>query len=167
MPLSRLLALSCLLLATATWADETAEVQKLIRQGDLPAALRRAERAGAAQPLDASVRFQQGVVLMDLHRDADALAVFQSLAEEFPDLADPYNNIALLHARAGRLEPARAALEQALRNDPAHTLARQNLGEVYLRLAIQSWETAASAVPGDKGLLRRLELARQVALAPR
>lgn len=163
----RLIVLSCLAVATAAVADEAAEVQKLIRQGDLPAALRRAERAGSAQPLDAPVRFQQGVVLMDLHRDADALAVFQRLSEDFPDLADPFNNIGLLYARAGRLEPARAALEQALRNDPAHAVARANLGEIYLRLAIQSWEAAASAVPGDKGLQRRLQLARELTQAPR
>ena len=33
----RLIVLSCLAVATAAVADEAAEVQKLIRQGDLPA----------------------------------------------------------------------------------------------------------------------------------
>ena len=51
-------------------------------------------------------------MLMDQQRDAAALEVFMQLTQEYPGLPDPYNNIALLHARAGRLEAARQALER-------------------------------------------------------
>ena len=158
-----LMAALALLPARAARADEAAEVQKLIRAGDLPGALKRAEAAAAAQPHDASVRFLEGVILIDLKRDDQALDVFQHLTEDFPDLPDPYNNIALLQARAGKLDAARIALETALRNDPNHAVARTNLGEIYLRLAIQAWETVAAATPGDATLQRKLKLARELA----
>jgi len=120
-----------------------------------------------AQPgqRDAQARFQQGVELMDLRRDDEALAVFEALAQEFPELPDPLNNIALLHARAGRLEPARLALEAALRNDPGHRLARANLGQVHLMLAVQAWERAATAGPLEPAMQRLLDGARALLAA--
>jgi Flp pilus assembly protein TadD len=141
-------------------ADAAAEVRELVTKGDLAAALARAEKGVAANPRDAQVRFAQGVVLMDLQRDDEALALFTRLAQEYPELPDPYNNIALLQARAGRLEPARQALEVALRNDPRNRLARANLGQVHLMLAVQAWELAAADGPPDAALQRKLQGAR-------
>lgn len=165
MRLRSLLLPLLLLVSGAGRADEAAEVQKLVRGGDLAAALQRAERASAADPQNAKLRFLKGVILLDQKQDDAALAVFQSLAEDFPELPEPYNNIALLDARAGRLDQARAALETALRNDPSMLTARQNLGDVYLQLAVQAWAAVASATPADVALQRKLRLAREV-LAP-
>jgi tetratricopeptide (TPR) repeat protein len=128
----------------------------------LESRLQWAQRQAAANPRDAQARFLVGVVLMDLQRDDEALPYFQRLAQEFPELPDPQNNIALLHARAGRLESAREALESALRNDPEHHLARVNLGQVYLMLAVQAWEHAAAAAPLEPAMQRRLEGARSL-----
>jgi tetratricopeptide (TPR) repeat protein len=108
----------------------------------------------------AQERFMQGVALMDQQSDAAALEVFVQLTQEYPGLPDPYNNIALLHARAGRLESARQALEEALRYDPGHRTARANLGRVHLMLAVRSWELAAAAGPLDAQTQRLLEGAR-------
>ena len=141
-------------------ADESTAIRELLARGDAAAALPRAERAVAANARDAQVRFLLGVALMDLRRDGDAMQVFVRLAQDHPDLPDPLNNIALLEARAGRLELARAALEAALRADPSHRLARSNLGHVHLMLAIQAWEQAATLGPLDPAVLRRLEAAR-------
>lgn len=131
------------------------------------AALQQAAEAAAAAPQNASLRFRHGLALLDLKRDDEALQVFERLTQDFPELPEPYNNIALLHVRAGRLEPARLALEAALRNDPAHALARRNLGDVYLLLALQAWEAAAEALPADRALQQRLTLARELAAAAR
>jgi Flp pilus assembly protein TadD len=149
-----------LLHAVAARADEAGEVRALISRGDLQAALARAEKATAANPRDAQARFLQGVVLMDLKRDDQALALFMQLAQEYPELPDPYNNIALIHARAGRLDEAERALETALRNNPGYRVARGNLGLVHLMLAVQSWEMAAAGAPTDPSLQRRLQAAR-------
>jgi Flp pilus assembly protein TadD len=147
-------------MASPAKADEAGDVRALIARGDLPAALQRTERAIASHPGDAAMRFLRGVVLMDLQRDDEALAVFTELGQEYPELPDPYNNIALLQVRAGRLEQARQSLETALRNDPGHRTARANLGQVHLMLALQAWEQAARAGPLDPPLQRKLEGAR-------
>jgi Flp pilus assembly protein TadD len=152
-------AASCLV-TTGVHADEATEVRALITRGELPAALVRAEKAIAAQPRDAAMRFLRGVTLMDLGRDAEALAVFTLLTQEHPDLPDPYNNIGLLQARAGHPEAALAALQLALRCDPGHRTARANLGQVHLMLAAQAWDELARSGPVDAVLRRKLDAAR-------
>ena len=161
MRLARLVTLAGLSLgAAAAMADETTEVRALLTRGDLNAALQRVERASAADPRDTQLRFLHGVVLMDLQRDAAALEIFTALSQEYPELPDPLNNIALLHARAGAFELARQALESALRNDPGHRLARANLGQVHLLLAVQAWERLGAQGPLDATLRRQLDGAR-------
>lgn len=158
------LAALCLVAGVAH-ADEAAELRALLTRGEPGAALQLAERALVSRPRDVSLRFLQGVALMDLRRDADALAHFTTMTQDYPELPDPYNNIALLQARAGRLEAARLALESALRNDPGHRTARMNLGEVHLMLAAQAWELALANAPVDVRLLRRLEAVRALLAA--
>lgn len=153
------LAALCLV-AGAAHADEAAELRALLTRGEPAAALQLADRALVARPRDVSLRFLRGVALMDLRRDTEALAHFTAMTQDYPELPDPYNNIALLQARAGRLEAARLALESALRNDPGHRTARTNLGEVHLMLAAQAWELATASGPVDPQLLRRLEAVR-------
>lgn len=158
--LLRLFAAALLLASATARADILTEVQNLAAKGDLAGALRATEAAAAADPRNTQARFLRAVVLMDLQRNAEALAAFTLLSQEFPELPEPYNNLALLQVRAGQLELARQALETALRNDPGHRTARANLGEVHLMLAVQAWEQAATVGPLDARLMRRLDAAR-------
>lgn len=173
-----------LLVALVLWAAchagsalanaEVRAVQDLLANGQPQLALQRLEaRAaqahaadGAAAGVDAELRFLRGVALMDLRRDAEALAWFERMTQDLPELPDPFNNIALLHVRGGRLEPARQALETALRNDPSFRVARANLGLVHLMLAVQAWDQVAASGPVDPQLARRLEGARALLSSP-
>ncbi|MBL8343059.1 MAG: tetratricopeptide repeat protein [Rubrivivax sp.] len=153
--------------------EEITAIHDLLARGHAQAALERLQaRQGplvlvnGAPGDEAELRFLHGVALMDLGRDAQALAWFERMAQDHPELPDPYNNIALLHVRAGRLEPARQALEAALRNDPSFRTARANLGLVHLMLAVQAFEQVAAGGPVDWQLTRRLEGARALLAAP-
>lgn len=136
------------------------EVQRLLSAGRGEEALLRAEQALAAAPSDARTQFVLAVVLMELGRDTQARPLFEQLSQQFPELPDPLNNIALLEVRAGRLEVALRALEAALRNDPGHRAARANLAEVHLMLAAAAWERLAEDAPLEPRLARRLEAVR-------
>jgi len=142
------------------------EVTRLVAAGRAQEALQRAEFALQTSPRDAQTRFVHAVVLMELQRDAQALAAFSQLAQEFPELPEPLNNIALLQVRAGRLDAARATLEAALRNDPGHRAARANLAEVHLMLARAAWEQLAQSGPLDASLARRLDAVKALLAAP-
>ena len=143
------------------------DIEKLYRAGNPTQALREADAAIAAQPRAAPIRFLKGVMLVDLNRRAEAKAVFTALSEDFPELPDPYNNLAVLLAAEGQLNEALAALQAALRNDPTHRTARENLGDVHLALAIQAWNAAQSGDDQtDAELRRKLRLARQIQTQP-
>jgi hypothetical protein len=61
------------------------------------------------------------------------------------------------------LPNALLALQTAVRNDPTHRLAQENLGDLYLILAQQSWAAAQAAGKGDNtDLVRKLRLAREI-----
>jgi Flp pilus assembly protein TadD len=132
--------------------------------GPASAALQQARQAAAADPGNPKVRFALGVLLIDAQQDAEAMELFVAMTEQFPSLPEPFNNIALLHARSGRWDAAREALESALRNDPGHRVARENLGDVHLQLALQAWG-AAAAGNGGPGLQHKLKIGRELAEA--
>lgn len=159
------LCLGLLAAGAPAFAAEVDEIRARLGSGDPAGALQLAERAAGAAPRDAELQFLRGVALMDLQRDAEAMAQFERMSQEYPELPDPWNNIALLQVRAGRVAEARVALETALRNDPSHRTARANLGLVHLMLARQAWEQLAASGPVDALLARRLEGVRQL-LAP-
>jgi len=154
-----------LLMTGIAAANEADQAREMLARGDTQGALARAEQGLAREPDNAQLRFLQGVVLMDLGRDAQALNVFRELNQLYPELPDPLNNIGLLQARAGLLENAQQSLQSALRADPQHRAARANLGYVHLMLAVQAWELAAASMP-DAALLRRLEGARALLALP-
>lgn len=155
-----------LLHAPLAQADDAGDIQRLIGAGRLAEALARSSAAVASPTADARVRFLHGVVLMDLQRDAEAQRIFETLTQSHPQLPEPFNNLATLHARAGRWDLARAALETALRNDPRHALVRENLGDVYLQLALQSWRAASDAGRSDGLLRRKIRVAQDLSAPP-
>ena len=98
-------------------------------------------------PGDARLRFLKGLALFQLKRMADAEHEFNGLIEEFPELPEPYNNLAVVRAAQGNLEGARDALEAAIRSVPDYAVAYQNLGDLYLQLAAQRWRHAQKLAP--------------------
>jgi Flp pilus assembly protein TadD len=152
--------------AGAARADDAADIRLLLTRGELAAALARAESASQAQPSNVQLRFLKGVVLMDLQRNAQALELFNGMSQDFPELPEPFNNIALLQVRQGQPELARQALEAALRNDPSHRQARVNLAQVHLILAANALQLATVATPGDAALQQKLEAVRALLAVP-
>jgi Flp pilus assembly protein TadD len=144
-------------------SDPRAEIERLYRNGDGAQALQRLSEAMAAQPGNPQLRFLQGVLLADSGPRAQAEQVYERLTQDYPELPEPYNNLAALYASEGRLDEARNALETALRNAPGYATAEENLGDVYVRLAQRAYQQAGSGRPE---LERKLQLVRALAAVP-
>ena len=138
------------LLPPATPVSDATEVERLLQGGRLAEALARVDRALADKPADAQLRFLRGVILAEAKRGDEAAAVFEKLTQDYPELPEPYNNLAVLHAAAGRYAQARAALEQAIRLNPGYSTAHENLGDVLARLAGESYERARQLDAGNR-----------------
>lgn len=145
MRLSRFFAavVACVLVAgTAAQATEVGEINAQYRRGDLPGALERADRYLAKNPGDAQARFLRGLILTDQGRTADAIGVFTALTEDFPELPEPYNNLAVLHASQNNYAAAQDALERAILAHPDYATAHENLGDVHAALAARAYGRA-------------------------
>ena len=164
-PLRRLgvaIGLAALLCGAPAHADEVADIGKLMRAGQLPAALQKADKALAVQPRDPQLRFLKGLILAEQNRNNEAIAVFQKLTEDYPQLPEPYNNLAVLYASAGQYDKARVSLERAIRTNPAYATAHENLGDVYARLASQAYSKALQLDGGNAAVPPKLALIRNL-----
>jgi Flp pilus assembly protein TadD len=157
-------ALAALLTAAPALAQPAAheEVARLLRAGQPAEALRQADELLVGRQNDAQLRFLKGVAQSQSGATEAAQESFTSLTQDYPELPEPYNNLAVLHAGAGRLEPARTALETAIRLSPGYATAYQNLGDVYARLAAKAWQRALELEPANPALQPRLQVLRQL-----
>ncbi len=117
------------------------------KMGEFEQALAECETGLASAPRDLPLRFLRSVLLQKLNKNEQALTAFESLTQEFPEIAEPHNNLAVIQAQMGDLTKAQASLERALRILPGYAVARENLGDVYLKLAQQAYEIAAKSDP--------------------
>jgi len=145
MALSRFIAVAaaCIMLAAPpVLADEVQEINQQYRSGNLNGALTRANAYLAKNPKDAQTRFLKGLILADQGKTNDAIAVFTSLTEDYPELPEPYNNLAVLYASQNKYAEAKNALEMAIRTHPSYATAHENLGDVYAKMASIAYDKA-------------------------
>jgi Flp pilus assembly protein TadD len=138
------------------------EVSALMKAGRNDEALRRAEARLKDNPRDAQVRFMRGVILADLGRTVEATLVFERLIQEFPELPEPYNNLAAIHAAQGRYESALGLLRQSLAAAPNYVTAYENLGDLYLSMAEQAYGRALELDAGNRVARVKLETTREL-----
>ena len=138
------------------------EVRKLIAAGRTKQALAFADEQLAKNPRNAQMRFVRGVILLDMNDTAAARRVFEQLTEDFPELPEPYNNLAVLYAADGQLDRARGALEMALLARPDYATAHENMGDVYLQMAADAYQRAAALQPTNRSVSSKLALTREM-----
>lgn len=148
--------------AARAQSDEYAEVNRLMRAGQLSEALSKADQYLAAKPRDPQMRFIKGVIQTESGKQADAVATFSKLTEDFPELPEPYNNLAVLYAGQSQFDKARAALEMAIRTNPSYATAHENLGDVYAKLASQAYSKALQLDAGNAAVAPKLSLIRNL-----
>jgi tetratricopeptide (TPR) repeat protein len=151
LPCAALVLCAALFAAPAIAAgDESSEISRLVQSGQLAEAMKRVDAGLAQKPADARLRFSKGIILAQQNKPTEAIAVLLKLTEDFPDLPEPYNNLAVLYAANGQYESARIALDKAIASNPGYGMAHENLGDVYAELASQAYEKAAR-IDGSAG----------------
>jgi len=135
-----------------THADDISDATALMQQGQHAQALEQVATALAQRPNDPRLLFLKGLIFRQQNRIDDAVAEFTALTQAHPELPEPYNNLAVLHASQGQLDKARDALESALRAHPQYASAQENLGDVYVMLASQAYARARQIETGNAAL---------------
>lgn len=160
---SRAAALGILLAITIpAQADDIQDANKLFKQGRHAQAMEKVNAFLANNPKDAQARFLKGLILTEQGNTADATSTFTSLTEDYPELPEPYNNLAVLYAGQGQYEKAKDALQMAIRILPDYATAHENLGDIYAKLAGQSYERALQLDKRNTGTQTKLALIREL-----
>lgn len=153
-------------LSAAAPASEYTEIQQIARNGDVRAALARVEQDIAKNPRDPQLRFLKGVLQADAGMRPEAEQTFLALTRQYPELPEPYNNLAAIYAQTNQFDKAREALEMAVRLNPDYAVAYENLGDVYARLAAESYAKSMRLDANNAQPPRKLAQIREL-LAPR
>ncbi|TMG92644.1 MAG: tetratricopeptide repeat protein [Betaproteobacteria bacterium] len=146
---------------------ELAEVARLIHEGQYAPALVKIDAVLATDAKNPQARFLKGVVQTDETKTEAAIATFQALTEDYPELPEPYNNLAVIWAQRGEYDKARRALELALATRPDYAIAHENLGDIYARLASAEYDQAVVLDKTNRSAQTKLALVRELfAVAP-
>ena len=129
----------------AVIADPHQQVEQLMRQDQTEPALAKIQAHLAQRPRDPQMRFWQAVLLTRQGKREQAMLVYTALTQDFPELAEPHNNLGVLQAANNDIDLAQRSFELALRADPQHALAHENLADVLLRQAQRHYQRAAQA----------------------
>ncbi|WIM06677.1 MAG: tetratricopeptide repeat protein [Candidatus Nitricoxidivorans perseverans] len=143
-------------------ADSLQDIGKLVKQGQHAQALDQVDRYLAGKPKDAQGRFMKGLIFTEMNRPNDAIAVFQKLTEDYPELPEPYNNLAVIYAQQKQYEKAKQALEMAIRTHPSYATAHENLGDIYARLASQAYDKALQIDSSNASAQTKLAVIRDL-----
>jgi tetratricopeptide (TPR) repeat protein len=158
----RWIALAATLSFGVAHADDYSDVAQLVRNGKLPEAMTKVDQFLVAKPRDPQMRFLKGVIQRDSGKTSEAIATFTRLTEDYPELPEPYNNLAVLYAGQSQYDKARTALEMAIRTNPSYTTAHENLGDVYAKLASQAYGKALQLDSSNAAVAPKLALIREL-----
>jgi tetratricopeptide (TPR) repeat protein len=142
--------------------DDYVEAGKLFRGGQQTQALERVDNFLKQNPKDARGRFLKGLILTEQGKAADAIKIFTGLTEDYPELPEPYNNLAVLHASQGQYDKARVALEMSIRTHPSYATAHENLGDIYAKMASQAYDKALQLDKSNTAAQTKLEMIKEL-----
>ena len=158
----RLLVAAVAFVSLSAQADEYGDVSQLLRTGKFSEALTKADSFLVSKPRDPQMRFLKGVIQRNSGKHAEAIGTFTKLTEDYPELPEPYNNLAVLYAGQNQFDKARTALEMAIKTNPSYATAHENLGDVYARLASEAYNKALQLEGANPAVQPKLALIREL-----
>lgn len=148
-------------------ADDLKDAAKLYQQNKFDAAMTKVNGVLAQTPKDAQGRFLKGLIFTEQKKITDAIQMFTSLTEDYPELPEPYNNLAVLYAGQGNYDKAKAALELAIHTHPTYGTAYENLGDIYAQLARRSYDKALQLDKSNATAQSKLAMVKDLFQPPR
>lgn len=147
------------------YAKGVREAATLVRERRFVEARQKLEVLLAQRPREPQARFLMAVADTEEGRTDAAIAAFESLTRDYPELPEPWNNLAALYLGRGDYDGARVALQTAVAAAPDWAVAHENLGDLYAALARKQYERAAALDRKSVSAATKLRLVREL-LAP-
>ncbi len=130
--------------ATSGEQEALNEAKALLEQGYPDKAIKQLDGFLASNPEHAEARFLKGLILVNQDQLEAAIKIFEALTKDYPELPEPYNNLAVSYSALGRFDDARKALQSAITTHPSYATAHENLGNIYAMMAADAYNHALS-----------------------
>ena len=139
-------------------SDPHDQVKKLLRQEKFQRAEVLVDKFMAVNPRDPQMRFWKAWITDRTGDKQVALEMYLSLTQDYPEIPEPFNNLAVLYAAKGQFSVAKEALDAALRANPNYADAHENMGDVLIQLANYSFKRSLQINPAQRGVSRKINL---------
>lgn len=138
------------------------DASQLFHQGRKAQALEKVNAYLASNAKDPQARFLKGLILAEMNRTPEAIKTFTELSDDYPELPEPYNNLAVLYASQGQYEQAKNTLEKAIRTNPTYATAHENLGDIYAKMASLTYDKALQLDKSNTSAQMKLSLINEI-----
>ncbi len=135
------------------WAETVDDIEPLLHQGQIAAALERLEALLAQDPNNPKARFLKGLALAEDGEYNEAIKILLELTIDYPKAPQVYNNLGIIYAHIERYDDAIEMFKKAFRVDPEYGDAYENLGDIYVAMAGAAY-TGALLIDEDNPVLR-------------
>ncbi len=143
-------------------AAELKQAKKLQSKGDHRGAFDKVNSYLTSNPKDPNGWLLYGISLINQNKLDEAADVFSRLIQLYPESPEPYNNLAVVHARKGENEEAVKVLLQAFETHPSYAQVQTNLKSIYATLATQAYNRALNLDSSTQPPRANLDILDQV-----
>ncbi|HEY9572994.1 MAG TPA: tetratricopeptide repeat protein [Pusillimonas sp.] len=132
-----------------TASQITDRISELLNQGQNQEALEVIQKRTAqleqqnSLGTEVQLMFLHGRALAALGHHDQAIDLYRKMTTLYPELPEPWNNLAAEYIKQGKLDMAHDALSMSLAANPHYGTAKANMGRVQLMLAQESFREAA------------------------
>ncbi|HEC15923.1 MAG TPA: tetratricopeptide repeat protein [Sedimenticola sp.] len=137
-------------------------IKAILEDGRPDDAMKQLDSLLKKDPDNPEARFLKGLILVNQNKLEESIEVFEALTKDYPDLPEPYNNLAVSYSALGRFDEARKALQAAITTHPSYATAHENLGNIYAMMAAEAYDQALALDEGNHAARDKLALMNEL-----
>ena len=141
---------------------DTNEIKLLLKNGKYKIAENIINGAIEENLNNPEILFYKGIIETNLGKTNQAIDTFRGLTERFPELPEPFNNLAVLYAEKGQFRLAKEILEQAIKTNPSYLTAHINLGDIFTKMASEAYNKALEIDKSNNIAITKLSMITQL-----
>ena len=135
------------------------DLQLLIDQNLFAPAAVTGDQLLIEQPDNARIQFLTAYAYQMDKQTNKAQALYESLIQNYPELPEPRNNLAMIYLARGNSDKASQLLIDALNTNSSYSTAYSNLGRIYRGIASEKYRQAVSESNKPEVTIPKIELA--------
>ena len=153
---------SSLITVNSSPQNNLEEIKILLKNGKYVRAEKLVSNSIEMQPNNPELLFYKGIIETNIGKNDEAINTFRYLTEKFPELPEPFNNLAVLYAEKGQFKLAKEILEQAIKTNPSYLTAHINLGDIFTKMASEAYNKALEIDESNNIAITKLSMITQL-----